>query len=417
MLRIAGFTAATLYAAIGSIISAEIFWNADIFGQREHLLVILVLPYVLSAVWSDKTKRHFIELCLIGAIAGIAICFKPQQLLILIGLELFLALSNRTLRRLASPDLICAALAIVVYVAAVGLAAPLYFSKIIPLLRETYWAYGSRSLASLIRAKARLNILLLVAIAVFAWRRHELRFGIASGAFLICSTASSVAYYLQHTGWSYQAVPFCIFLVLAVFSITVDLLSPTLFLAWKFDSTLAVSTSVFLLTLLPLLIIFGRSRAEPCRANELCPAGILKSYPPKTAVLVLSTSVADAFPAVLQRHLVWASRFPCLWMLPAIIQNEAAEHGGPIPKRVLSPERVSVLAAMQRTDTAGDLRKWRPAVVVVRKCTKRQPCQALEGLNFDTLAWFVQNPGFAVEWSHYRLLATRDDLDVYNRVR
>jgi hypothetical protein len=178
-----------------------------------------------------------------------------------------------------------------------------------------------------------------------------------------------------------------------------------------------VSLSVFLLLLLPLLIISGRGSSRSDSANVIYSAAVLKSYPPKTIVLALSPSIGDAFPAVLQDHLVWASRFPCLWMLPAIIQNEMAEHGGPVPRKVVPPGTVAKLAAMQRKETAADLQKWKPNVVVVRNCTKDSPCYALEGIMFDPIAWFLRSPDFAAEWSHYRVQIRHGDYDVYARTR
>jgi hypothetical protein len=250
-------------------------------------------------------------------------------------------------------------------------------------------------------------------------RIRRLRFARISGAFLSCTLASTIVFYSQHIYLgNYRDYPQHAFLSLAVFWITVDLLPPALLADWKFNSTFAVSIAIFLLVLLPALIISGHSRADLETARALNPAIVLSSYAPKTPVLVLSPSIGDAFPAVLQNHLVWASRFAHLWMLPAIVQNEvAADGGGPAPRKVLPPETVSKLAAMQRTDTATDLRKWKPEVVVVRKCTKRDPCYALESLTLNPLVWLLQSPAFAAEWANYHLQSARSNFDVYTRNR
>jgi hypothetical protein len=107
-------------------------------------------------------------------------------------------------------------------------------------------------------------------------------------------------------------------------------------------------------------------------------------------------------------------------MLPAIIKNERAEAGGPIPAKVLPPDVVKRLAALQRAQTTEDFQRWKPAVVLVRQCRKSQPrdwpCWGLRNVDFDPLAWFLQSPAFAAEWAHYRLQETRGYFDVYTRI-
>jgi hypothetical protein len=407
---------ATLYLAIASFLSAELFLRGFDVGQREHLLFILIVPYILSRVCGDSSRLSFAELCAVGAIGGAAVCFKPQQVLILVALELFIVAWTRSLRRLTRPDLLCAVLAVFTYVAVVRLATP-YFSAIVPLLRETYWAMGPSSALRLIEVKSRFNLILLLAIVVFLWRRHSLRFGVISGAFLACCLASSVAFYAQHTGWTYQAYPFEAFLLLAVLWIAIDLFSSSaLASGLKFNSAFAASTLVFLLVFLAPLMRSTRHTARFEAAHKPYLDAVLEQYPPQTPVAVLSASV-DAFPILPHHHLTSASRFAHLWMLPAIVQNEVAEAGGPAPGKVLPPVEVERLAALQRTDVVEDFQQWKPAVVIVRQCPKSTCYAAFHNSHFDYLAWFEQSPEFAAEWQHYRFQSSDDGFAVYTRTR
>ncbi len=74
------------------------------FCQRENLLVILLLPYVLAVASGVAYRLSLVERCGLGVAAGLAIWFKPQDTLILVGLELFLAIRARGLRRILSPE-------------------------------------------------------------------------------------------------------------------------------------------------------------------------------------------------------------------------------------------------------------------------------------------------------------------------
>lgn len=400
------------YLAVGSVLTAEIYLGWTELGQREHLLVILILPYIFSAVSNGRAKLSTAELCSLGLVAGVAVCFKPQQVLTLVALELSLAAWTRSLRRLISPDFLSAAFAILAYIAAVRLATP-YFSKMVPILRETYWAYGEASVWTLIKTEPIFNILFVLALAVLVWQRRKLRFSAAIGAFLACAAAASIAYCSQHIGYlmNYRAYPEHAFLLLAIFWLTIDFFPPALAARWKFNSTFTGATLVFALILLPALALLSSAS----KRNKSFPTTVFAHYPPNTAVFTFSPNISDEFPAVLQDQLVWASRSPHLWMLPAIVQNEAAEAGGPAPGKVLPRSVVSRLAAEQRAETAEDFRRWQPKVVIIRRCHPGGNCLGMDKLNFDPLPWFLQSPQFAIEWSNYRLQTIHGDYDVYTR--
>jgi hypothetical protein len=174
---------AILYAGAASILGAEIFLKGWVFAEREHFLVILILPYIFSAICGATSNLHFVERCLLGIAAGVAVCFKPQHAVILIAFELFLAIWNRSLRRLVGPDLFSAALAVLVYVIVARLAAPLYFTATLPLLKETYWAFGWMDIRGLIKSESYFVLFFCLAVVTFDLTRLEVHFAIAPAAF------------------------------------------------------------------------------------------------------------------------------------------------------------------------------------------------------------------------------------------
>lgn len=421
ILRIIGVATsqALLYVSAASVLSAEIFLSRFELGQREHFVVILLVPYILSATFKGSSKLHISELCAIGLAAGMAVCFKPQQVLVLIALELFLAVWNRSLRRITSPDLICAILTIFAYIALVRLAAPLFFSTTLPILRATYWAYGPYSAWLLIKAEPQFNILFIVTLAATLLLRRKLHFAIVPSAFLACTVASSIVYYSQHIKYTgnYRAYPQGAFLLLAILWILIDFAAPSLE-HWKLRSTFVVGSLIFALALLVLLVLRVSLRKPLSRpANTPFVNAVFAQYPPQTPVFIFSGDVSDAFPAVSEDHLVWASRFAHLWMLPAIVQNEAAEAGSPPPGKVLAPADVTRLADLQRAETTEDFERWRPTVVIVKKCSESTPCYGMGNMTFDPLTWFLKSPEFGAEWAHYRLQKSHDNYDVYTRLR
>lgn len=420
ILRVSGIAQSRthLFIAIASVLSAEIFMSGYVVGEREHLLIILILPYILSAVLSAsgaQSRLSLAELCVIGIVAGIAVCFKPQQLLILLCFELFLAICSRSLKRLLDPDLLCAVLAIFLYIVLVSIAVPRYFTATLPLVKETYWAFQSHSTTALIRQEPVFDLLFVLSALILILSRKKIRQPIMPGAFLVCSLAASIAYYAQHTGSSYRAYPQQALLLLAILWIAIGLTPYQLIAAWKPNSAFAVSALIVALMLVPPSIVIGRTLEQFESLNWGIPPDAFAKYPPGTPVLVLSTALG-AFPALAHNHLVWASRGPCLWMLPAIVQNEAFQAGGPKPQKVLPRALVNTLATQTRTDTAQDINRWKPVVVLVEQCPKSHPCWGLRNIDFNILTWFLQGPTFATEWQHYRFQATDGNYNIYTRI-
>jgi hypothetical protein len=418
ILRNAGWATspASVYLLLCALLTGETWLSGYNFGQREHLVIILILPYILSAASGAASKMAFPERCALGFIGGIALCFKPQQVLILVGLEIFLAAWNRSLRRLVGPDFLCALAAVFAYIGSVSLFAPLYF-KIMPILLDTYSSFASTTTWALIKDNQAFLILFLQILIIFILQRRRLRFAALPGAMLACSIASAVAYYVQHAGWYYQEIPQIAFLILAALFILLDFppVLTNLIDGWRFTPAFILATSAMLCLAVPLQFHFERAAERRASGNPIYPSAVFAQYPPRSPVYVFSTNVSDAFPAVSHDHLVWASRFPALWMLPAIIENQSAEAGGPPPAKRLPPQVVEQLANLQRAETTEDFRRWKPVVVVVKKCPAGIYCHGLDRYNFDPLPWFLESPAFAAEWSHYRLQQVHGIYSVYVR--
>lgn len=410
-------SSALFYICVASVLTAEIYVNMFQFGQREHLVVILVLPYLLSAVCASKSRLPFAELCALGIAAGLGICFKPQQVAILAAFEIFLALWNRSLRRLIAPEFLCALLTIFAYIASVRLFAPLYISKTVPLLRQTYWAFAPIGTWTLIKSQPLFDFLFLAALITFLWKRRSFTFPAVPAALLACTLAASIAFYAQHVGATLavacRSYPQHAFLLLAIAWITTDLFLPR---EWTFSAGFAATATIAALVLLPAFLIVGGMYAKAEPTVRKFSDSVFAQCHPGTPVYLMAPSIWG-FPAVAQDHLEWASRFPYLWMLPAIVENQLAEAGGQPPVKRMPTETVSKLADLQRAETTEDFQRWKPALVIVQQCSKAYPCQAMPGINFDPLPWFLQSPQFAAEWSNYRLQTHHENLDVYTRTR
>lgn len=413
------------------------------FGQREHLLIILLVPYILLAVGGPATALPLPERIAAGVAAGAAICFKPQDTLIVIGLEIFLLiwhsrLTPRWPRLLFRPDLLALVLTACVYNLLIWLLTPLYLHQNLPLLLDTYWAFGEHTFAYMLRQTTTFELAAMLTLLLWIYRRRSLRVPLAPLGLLVASLSAFLAYCLQRTGFGYQAFPQNALLAGAILWLVCNCFASaiTVWAARRGVSLeqgqpspeqekplprqpspgrLAALIAVLVAVSLPGALIYGHRRAAGAPEDNPFLEHVLASQPPGTHVYVLSTALMG-FDHIFKHNLVWGGRYAHLWMLPSIAQNEAAEAGHYKPAKVLSPARVAQLAQWQRANTAADLATWKPSLVLVERCTLPNRCQAIENLNFDILAWFLQSPDFAAQWSHYRRTGGNPQYDVYTRV-
>jgi hypothetical protein len=392
---------------------AELTIQPAMFGQREQLMVALLMPYVLSVSTGSIRSLHIAECCVIGLCASLGVCFKPQQLLTLICFELFLILYHRSLRHLLSLEFIVAVVTGILYVGYVWMCTP-YLSVIVRLLRDTYWALGERTWSGILLRDGRLLFALLL-FTVIGWLslRTRIRAPLLSGALLACSVGASLAFCVQHTGWSYQSFPAKAFLYVTIVTILLDTLSTryqyNLRCVWCGKVAYVSVIAVALITLAAVAAIGKRAQAQ--RQDKI--SSELESLPQGTGVYFFSIEMTQ-FPAILDRQLVWGSRFAHLWMLPAIIQNETPRMDKNRPFKALSTQRTEELAAMQREATAEDLRRWKPQYVFVERCADSPPCEVYNH-PIKLIAWFSKNSAFATEWANYRFDKSIDNFNLFVR--
>jgi hypothetical protein len=259
-----------------------------------------------------------------------------------------------------------------------------------------------------------LTAVLLTAVIGWLSLRPRMCAPMLAGALLACSAGSLIAFYLQHTGWSYQAFPARAFLFVAIVTIALDSIAVRYGQSFRYGrprkaawvGAVAISVTAFAGAAAIGKWVDTR-HGHPKIYTELA------SYPPGTAVYVFSVEMLQ-FPLLLDRQFVWASRFEDLWMLPAIIQNETSRKDRSRPFKASSSERTEELAAMQRNSTTEDLQIWKPKYVFVQRCAGDPPCEIFNH-PVDFISWFSKSPLFAAEWTKYRFEKTLDNVDVYVR--
>jgi hypothetical protein len=387
------------------------------FGQREHLLVLALTPYLLALVLRVGDRLSWKERLALGLVAGVSMWFKPQAVLIPLVLQMVMCVRERSLRPLLRPEFVGLVAGCFAVLALMIMTAPLYFHWI-PILKDTYWAFADGTPMAMARTQA-VPVLGMIALIAAAYAlRRRMRDWTVAAELAVCGIAASVVYDIQRANWPYHLYPAEVLMGLSVVWFALDAGG-----AWlerlSSDDGLAHRTTLVLSGALVLALVVVAVHPKLIMHMREVPRTDLETYlagiEPGSTAWVMSTEVMPL--AVVYRHdLRWGSRFAHLWMVPALVQSKLGPLSDEQPFKRLPPERVQQLAQLQQTDVAEDLASWKPTVVAVQQCTTYAICEGIGPRDVDLLAWFMQSDGFRQQWMHYRKEYAGDGFVFYRRV-
>ncbi len=414
---LSAFVAGTLLLQLRQVLSRAHLWflafvfialfgaaPARDFGQRDHLLTLLILPYlVAAALHAIGDPLPYFWRITFTLIAAMGIALKPHQALIPIAVELTVLLLRRRPRLLQTALFLLAGAG---YYAAIRLLAPTWFIQVLPLLRDTYWAFGSLTLPQLLAAAPQLDLLAAAALTLYLTQGNRRRSPLTL-ILLAAGTAAFLAYLLQGTGWYYQQLPSLSLFGLALAIELIDLVQyyPIAAPAWL--PYCATALAVLALSLATWFSDFHRTPHGLEQPQPTPDPAFYAGLTPGTAVATLTTTVDDTVAPADRYQLTLAQRYPHLWLLPALLR-------GPAPHHPLSPARLAALTALQQRFMVEDLERWHPTLILVARCQDPAVhCQVLEDRHDNLLAFFLRDPRFQQIFTHYHFQQSLGPYDAY----
>lgn len=194
------------------------------FGQREHLLVILTMPYLLSIVYQLQgniiNKRYAI---VVGLLAGLGFAIKPQFLIMLLLVELYYTAYKKNIFAWMRVETGIILGIITIHAAVIFFFYPDYLSIIIPYVMRNYYYGIGQSWHDV--ACYPIAIFCCIAILFYAVRVKNSPYGILNTILLIALIGFLFSYFLQRTIYYYHIVPafsLAILLCVLLFSLFVS---------------------------------------------------------------------------------------------------------------------------------------------------------------------------------------------------
>jgi hypothetical protein len=370
------------------------------FGQREHFMVILGLPYLALIAMRANGRAVPLGLALAAGIAGcLGFALKPPFLAVPAVLELYLFAVRRPRLPLLRSETLALGVSVAVYALSIPLLTPEYVDFIVPMTAAVYGAFEAPLLVVLARIETLLVPFAIAAVLVMRDRSAGSR---AVEVFLIAGVSDYALYLVQMKGWQYQAYPVSAMLMLIAGASlarphpnqdrsragALRILRPSL---------LAV---LLLATLMTDLTIRGNYRNG--LATALLP--LVRANAAEGGVAVLSANVSWGFPLAYYAGADWPLRFPALWPLPGLVRARAADRGpAPALDRL---ERYVTDAVVE------DFTRRPPAVVLVDIRARKN---YFGDLPFDYLEFFGRDPRFRRLWQDYAFAKAGPSVAVYVR--
>ncbi len=375
------------------------------FGQREHLLAAVVLPYIALFVRALEGEREpLFQAAVAGAIAALGCAMKPSYALALVLLEIIgLARGHRRLRM--APVAFVATTGI--YGLAVLVFEPDFLTKAVPLALALYGGTDTSVWHILMQSQ---NLLFGQAAALLiCWFSQE-SIGRYSSflrhlylALVAFALACTVLFVLQGKDWFYHRLPATTATVLALLlwlSVVLAARAGRLgmqvpVMPWR---RLAMPTGLAVAALLAFGVAnvqrirpWVEAAAEPNLSTEVKLVKLITREKARTYI-AFSEWIGLGFPVVNDSGVSWASRFDSMWALKGEIWKSRQD--GRAPKE-------------------WPIRRW-VARDFVAGCPDIAVVDTREGTNYIG-ALVNSDEDFARAWSHYREIATFDGLRVFKR--
>ena len=382
-------------------------------GEREHLMLALILPYVWLvgtrvAGWAPPRRLGV----LVGICAGVGFALKPQFLPGWLLIEVYRRWHGARRWSAPSPESLAVLAVLLVYGVIALVVTPEYF----PMVRLLGAAYGR----FLYDPPGRLLLtspsspVTLLSILAFVALRKKARHGPVWDLLLILGAGMFLGGLLQFKGLEYHFYPAraCAILLLGVVCLDVPLRLERLSArAYRVVAAATVLTTSVLLSARAArhAVEGGWSGRMDAPLEEA--ADLIRRYADGGSVFVFSYHIGSSFPLLSYAGVESASRLPQLWILAAEYLDRL--HAPP-PLVFRSYREMDPAERYLNASVLADLQRERPRLLLVLRNARDHPINGYRRI--DYLAYFGRNPHFAAILRGYEFVTNLGEYAVYRRL-
>lgn len=274
------------------------------YGEREHLLIIFITPYILMMAYYNQIQLDKKTKIIIALFAILGFNLKPHFFLLFLVCELILILNKKTIKTILRIDFFIIALSGFFYLLFIYIFFYEYYSFAIPLALEMYTTTFNKPLWKLLD---NFDIILVISSIFFYLIFTNRKFNLSIPIFIMLIISSLFIYIVQQKGWSYHRMPMYLINYIFLTHIFINLINKL----WK---------KLFIIFFIQyiLYIIFINIQSTP-RYYKL--EDTIKTFPEKSKIHIISVDVARG-QSLLVKNQIWASRFAGLIILKKILEDK-----------------------------------------------------------------------------------------------
>lgn len=373
------------------VLTTLVLWpNPAYFGDREHLFVVLSLPYIFRFLPSVPLEGLPRWLRLLSGISGgLAFIIKPHCLIFLATLQCYHLVTTHSLRCLVAMETALVLLVAGVYAACVWFFAPEYITDIVPVAAATYRSYSN----AVDRFLLYLPPLMGLAVAFADFRLRYCSPFHQDVMYLFSMAVAGWLYAASNNGWLYTFFPLHAFVLLAVVFVLAEYM-------WLHRRKLAEDAggksyysgiiacvgvlTVNITTILPYCVSLIIPPAVTPSSNATCLQVlgdiVAQKHIKRFGAISLSADIWPPLSRATGAQLV--TRYHNLWMLRDFIDGTA-----------LNDSSKAWIRDTVATGLSEDIHRNRPDVVFVE--------QPKAGKAWDLLSYLTGYPEFMSEWNGY----------------
>lgn len=386
------------------------------WGQREHLYLLLYLPFFYCRwIRWEGGEAGWAASLLAGAAAALGTCIKPHFVVAALSVESIQALRGRRLKPLLKPEMalfVGGGLAYALHFAFLPEEVrAAFFGRWLPLVARGYVAYDQPWSAMLMRPGVVLALMGSLAGWLLARPGRDANARLA-GLFAILGAVSLLLYLAQQKGWLYHQIPAmfggAMAAALGVFRRVAGTGSPE---AGSQGPTLRLAAFVVGGTTMACVVVLGFKAQEGFRAWPDPGIGaIVGRYSQEgDPVLFVSTQVGSVYPLLLQLNRRAASRYITTFP-PALIYGQ--ERGAPGGDSLYhSRETMGLEESRFLEELGADIARVKPPMILID--AQESPQAMPEGFTFPG---YFEAAGFLErEMEDYREVETAFNFLIFVR--
>lgn len=374
------------------------------FAQREHLILVLTMPYVfLIAGGCENIPYSKVLRIVVAASAAIGFAIKPYFLPTLLLLELYYSYRQQRWWAWLRLETVWIAIVFLAYGMSIIIFTPDYLTIILPFIWHYYIPYYDYGKTSFLLLFANGFSFTVLAAFLFSYRLRNSGNRTLLVVLNITLLGFLIAYLWQKRAWYYHLLP----MFSLAFLILINLVITT-WQQWQQEKT-TNGKKLLIMFFLTVVLLFFPIKQVVSRMkdwlyqtnNNYSPwnqlAQFINSHAAGKNMVVFSAHLGFIYTVAEHTKAHLLSPFEQYWMLPGIDALSQQQRLSSVEKKQVAADKNIFVAA------------------VVKEFIQQQPALVLMDKDFNYIDLFSQSVAFRQAWRNYHLIPSPFALQVYAR--